>query len=165
MYKYILPDILIRAGSSKGTDGVFSTTFHELAHASHFKKVGSGYWIKYINYIITYGAYGDGHGANSGNCGIGEMWGNYFSAFLIRQEFKYTTPFHNDWFWFNEEEDWYNPGFLKFVDNISDVSISEIFGCLKSTTNTFSDLKNGLKLKTVNDEKVDQAFANYSDWP
>ncbi len=165
LLKFILPDVIIRSGASKGTDGVFSTTFHELGHASHFKKVGSGYWIKYINYIITYGAYGDGHGKNSGYCGVGEMWGNYFSAFLIRQEFKYTTPFHNDWFWFNEEEDWYNPGFLKFVDNISDVSISEIFGCLKSTTNTFSDLKYELKLKTVYDEKVDQAFSNYSDWP
>ncbi|AEM70149.1 hypothetical protein Murru_1105 [Allomuricauda ruestringensis DSM 13258] len=165
MCKYILPDIIIRAGASKGTDGVFSTTFHELAHASHFKKVGSGYWIKYINYIITYGAYGNGHGINSGNCGVGEMWGSYFSALLTRNEFKYTTSFNNDWLWFHEEEDWYNPGFLKEVDNISDVTTKEIFECLKSTTDTFTDLIAELKTKTTYDEKVNIAFTNYPDWP
>jgi len=159
MYKYILPDILIRAGSSKGTDGVFSTTFHELGHASHFKKVGSGYWIKYINYIITYGAYGDGHGINSGNCGIGEMWGNYFSAVLTDKEF----PSSNNYF--NKDEDWYNPGFLQDVDNLPDVSAKEIFECLKSTTDTFTDLIAELKTKTTYDEKVDNAFYSYPDWP
>lgn len=159
MYKYILPDILIRSGSSKGTDGVFSTTFHELGHASHFKKVGSGYWIKYINYIITYGAYGDGHGINSGNCGIGEMWGNYFSAVLTDKAF----PSSNNYF--NKDEDWYNPGFLQDVDNLPDVTTKEIFECLKSTTDTFTDLIAELKTKTTYDEKVDNAFYSYSDWP
>ena len=71
--RFVLPDIIIKANASQGTDGVYSNTFHELAHASHHKKVGSGYWIKYINYIITYGAYGDGHGHNSGYAGVGEM--------------------------------------------------------------------------------------------
>lgn len=28
---------------------------HELAHASHFNKVGSAYWANYINFIVTYG--------------------------------------------------------------------------------------------------------------
>lgn len=165
MYKYILPDILIRAGSSKGTDGVFSTTFHELAHASHFKKVGSGYWIKYINYIITYGAYGDGHGANSGNCGIGEMWGNYFSAVLSDREFPAPYTNHGSHDYLDENEDWYNPGFLQDVDNLSDVSTKEIFECLKSTTDTFTDLIAELKTKTTYDEKVDNAFYSYPDWP
>ncbi len=157
--KFILPDVIIRSGSSKGTDGVFSTTFHELGHASHFKKVGSGYWIKYINYIITYGAYGDGHGANSGNCGIGEMWGNYFSAVLTDKEF----PSSNNYF--NKDEDWYNPGFLEDVDNLPDVSTKEIFECLKSTKDTFTDLIAELKTKTTYDEKIDNAFYSYPDWP
>ena len=92
--KFILPDLIIRSGSSKGTDGVFSTAFHELAHASHFKKVGSGYWMKYINYILTYGAinndkspYGDGHGKNNGVCALGEAWANYFGYTLVFKEF------------------------------------------------------------------------------
>ena len=168
-FKFVLPDVIIGANADHGTDGVFATTFHELGHASHHKKVGSSYWIKYINYIITYGKssnpYGDGHGKNSGVCGIGEMWGNYFSALLIRDEFGYTTPFTSNWFWFVEEEDWYNPGFLKDVDNISDVTTLEIFSCLNSSTDTFSKLITQLKTKTINDGQVDNAFANYTDWP
>ncbi|MDC6362333.1 MULTISPECIES: hypothetical protein [Flavobacteriaceae] len=163
--KFILPDVIIRSGSSKGTDGVFSTTFHELAHASHFKKVGSGYWMKYINYIITYGAYGNGHGKNAGYCGVGEMWGNYLSAVLSDKEFPASYKNHGSHDYLDENEDWYNPGFLQDVDNIPDVTILEIFDCLKSTTDTFPDLIKELKLKTIYDEKVDVAFSKYSDWP
>lgn len=85
--RFVLPDIIIKANANQGTDGVFETTFHELAHASHFKKVGNGYWIKYINYIITYGAYGDGHGKNAGLCALGEAWGFHLGYFLTIQEF------------------------------------------------------------------------------
>ena len=75
--KFAQPDITIDAGysSSNDTDDVYQTTFHELGHASHMKKVGSSYWVKVINYIITYGAYGDGTGANAGYVGVAEMWG------------------------------------------------------------------------------------------
>lgn len=157
LIRFVLPDVIINANASNGTDGVTSVTFHELAHASHHKKVGSGYWIKYINYIITYGAYGDGHGKNSGVCGIGEMWGNYFGYVCSKAEFGYS--------YFNKGEDWYNPGFLLDVDNISDITTPEIFSCLNSSTNTFTKLISQLKTKTVNDEQVDNAFANYTDWP
>ena len=33
------------------------------------------YWSQYINYIITYGAYGDSSKKNAGFCGVGEMRG------------------------------------------------------------------------------------------
>lgn len=170
--KFVLPDVIIRAGASKGTSRVFSTTFHELSHASHFKKVGSGYWIRYINYIITYGLinknkrpYGDGHGKNAELCGIGEMWGNYFGAVLSDREFPAPYSDHGPHDYLDENEDWYNPGFLQDVDNIPDITTQEIFWSLKSTTDTFSDLKYELKLKTINNEQVDEAFSNYSDWP
>ncbi|MEX0361176.1 MAG: hypothetical protein AB3N10_09335, partial [Allomuricauda sp.] len=87
MLKFIQPDLIIRANANRGTDRVFATTFHELAHASHFKKVGSRYWIRYINYIISYGAYGNGSGKNHGICALGEAWGNHIEHFLVIQEF------------------------------------------------------------------------------
>jgi hypothetical protein len=164
-----LPDVIIKANSSQGTKRVFSLTFHELAHASHFKKVGSGYWTKYINYIITYGKingspYGDGSGYNSGICGVGEMWGNYLSAFFTKTEFGGTLTY-----WVNYDEyggeDWYNPGFLKLVDDISDISIADIFSCLSSDTDTFDKLIAKLKTKTIHDEQVDDAYSYYTDWP
>lgn len=85
--RLVIPDIIINANASNGTDGVTYLTFHELAHASHFKKVRSNYWVKYINYIITYGAYGDGSGKNAGICALGEAWAYHFGHFLTIQEF------------------------------------------------------------------------------
>ena len=168
----MLPDVVIKANASQGTDGVYSTTFHELAHASHHKKVGSGYWVKYINYIITYGAYGDGHGKNAGYAGVGEMWGNYFSAVCMDREFRVKRGFASNplLYLYDKDggyggEDWYNPGFLYYVNNIPDITIDEIFSCLHRNTNTFSALIKELKTKTEYDEQVDNAFANYTDWP
>lgn len=87
IFKFIQPDLIIASAPSQGTARIYSTTFHELAHASHFRQVGSNYWIKYINYIITYGAYGNGDGKNNGVCAVGEMWGFYYGDFLTLQHF------------------------------------------------------------------------------
>ena len=160
MIKFALPDFIIRAKSSLGNVNVYVVTFHELAHASHHNKAGNSYWVKYINYIITYGAYGDGTGNNAGVCGIGEMWGNYFGAVCRVREFG-----SGHWRPFGRDKDWYNPGFMRDVDNISDVSTAEVFSCLTSSTDTFGDLRNQLKTKTTNDVQVDNAWTNYTDWP
>lgn len=90
-FKFVLPDIIIKANSSQGTASVYETCFHELAHASHFKKVGGAFWIKYINYVSTYGwssAYGDGTGNNAGLCALGEAWGFHMGYRLTLEEFR-----------------------------------------------------------------------------
>jgi hypothetical protein len=87
-FKFVLPDIIIKANSSQGTAAVYETCFHELAHASHFKKVGCSFWIKYINYIVTYGAYGKGTGNNAGLCALSEAWGYHMGYRLTLEEFK-----------------------------------------------------------------------------
>lgn len=173
--KFVQPDITISVNQNAvGTDDVYNTTFHECGHASHWSKVGSSYWVKYINYIITYGSrdnpYGNGTGNNAGYCGVGEMWGNYIGSLLERQEFighspYSTTAFANNWNWFDESEDWYNPGFLKDVDNIADITTSEIFSCMSGSTNTITKMVEQLKTKTVNNAQIDNAYANYTDWP
>merc|ERR1711879_380514 len=124
---FVLPDLIISAKSSLGTAAVYQTTFHELGHASHFKQAGNNYWVKYINYIITYGAYGNGTGANAEYCGVGEMWGNYVGALFRREEKHSNVSMTSFWSWFDYYEDWYNPGFLRDVHNISDISVNEIF--------------------------------------
>ena len=159
--------MIIKANASQGTGGVYSTTFHELAHASHYRKVGSSYWIKYINYVITYGSfssspYGGGGGHNAEYCGIGEMWGNYFAAVCMNQEIPGSEGVE---LYLIKHRDWYNPGFLLDVDNISDITTAEIFSCLTSSTNTFDKLISQLKTKTEYDDKIDTAWNNYTDWP
>lgn len=172
LVKFVAPDIGISINTGNvNTSDVYRTVFHECAHASHWAKVGSYYWVQYINYILSYGSkenpYGSGSGANAGYCGVGEMWGNYIGSLFQRQYFNYGTSFTSDWWYFNEEEDWYNPGFLKDVDNISDVTTSEIYSCLTSTTNTISKLVKQLKTITNYDTQIDAAYnkAIYSDWP
>ncbi len=166
MVNYALPDIGISVNTSNvETSDVYRTVFHECAHSSHWVKAGSYYWVQYINYIITYGAYGNGTGVNAGYCGVGEMWGNYIGSLFQREYFNYGTSFSWDWWYFEEEEDWYNPGFLKEVDNISDITTSEIFDCLTSSTNTISKLVTQLKTKTDYDAQIDAAYTHYYDWP
>ncbi|MDX9848255.1 MAG: hypothetical protein RBT74_14830 [Tenuifilaceae bacterium] len=170
LLKFVQPDITISVNSSNvESEDVYNTTFHECAHASHWTKVGSYFWVQYINYIITYGnsnnPYSNGLGYNAGYCGVGEMWGNYIGALFQRYHFSYTTPYSLDWWWFDEDEDWYNPGFLKNVDNISDISTSEIFSCLSSNTNTILKLVEQLKTKTAYVEQINFAYGLYTDWP
>ena len=86
--RFISPDVIIEANSNQGTAEVYGSTFHELAHASHFEKVGSGYWTKYINYIITYGSYGNGTGHNVGICALGEAWAYHIGYQLTLAEFN-----------------------------------------------------------------------------
>ncbi len=165
---FLQPDLTISINNDyDNTDDVFGLVFHECGHASHWTEVGSSYWVKYINHIITYGAYGDGSEDNAGYCGVGEMWGNYYSAFLERDHFNYTTPFTMPWPWFDEDEDWFNPGFLREVDAISDVTTSEIFSCLTSSTTSIDKLVTTLKTKTEYGTQIDDAYNNpdYEDWP
>lgn len=160
--KLVQPDLVISASPNRGTAAIYAVTFHELAHASHQTQVGSSYWVKYINYIITYGSYGNGTGQNAGHCGIGEMWGNYFSAVCMNREIPNVSGVA---FYLIAGQFWFNPGFLLDVDNINDVTTAEIFSSLGSSTTTFPLLINQLKLKTTNDAAIDNAFANYTDWP
>lgn len=159
-----MPDIFILPNYTN-TNSCYSTVWHELAHASHYTKAGKTYWSNYITAVIANNGYGDGTGALDGYIGVGEMWGNYGSALCFREHLNYTTPFSSDWWWFVEEEKWFNPGFLKHVNGISDVETYEIFNCLTSTTNTISKLKTNLKSKTGYDTQVDDAYDLYTDWP
>ena len=92
--RFVLPDVIIKANASQGTDGVYSTTFHELAHASHYRKVGNTYWRKYIDKVIdnwvfhnSTAPYGTGRGNNHELVALGEMWGYHIGYFLTIQEF------------------------------------------------------------------------------
>jgi hypothetical protein len=87
------------------------------------------------------------------------MWGNYFGNYVCCMkcfdEAEHWKP----------KEDWYNPGFLLRVDNISDITTDEIFSCLTSSTYTFDKLKTQLKTKTSYDAQIDTEYSSYSDWP
>lgn len=45
------------------------------------------------------------------------------------------------------------------------MNTSIIFSCLRARVDTFSELRNELKQKTIHDEEIDNAWNEYDDWP
>jgi len=160
----VLPDIFI-AHDCTNTEETYSTLFHELSHASHYSKVGKPYWRNYIdgtviNSVLGNGTYGDGTGNLDGYIGVGEMWGNYFGNYVCCKNY-----FGSESGWYHNLH-WYNPGFLMLsLEYTGDLTISEIFLCLKSTTTDIDKLKTELKNNTNYDSQIDRAYGTYPDWP
>lgn len=135
IFSFLMPDITVGTTDSSSFESIFESVSHELSHSSHFQQVGSDYWTDYINYIITYGCYGDGTGYNHEVCGIGEMWG-YSMGYRIEYE-KYknnvfsTTGLVDGWI--------HKSVFLQLMDrNI--LTPKEIFDCLLPEIRTYDSL-------------------------
>ena len=131
---FLSPDITIGT-SGKSYKGIYEHVNHELAHASHFSEVGSGYWAKYVSFIMTYGAYGDGTGNNAVLCGIGEMWGDYIGVTRryegLGQSIPQKYPDTNN-YWFKPEVFW----------DLRNVNLdkNDIFSCLTRDVRTYDAL-------------------------
>jgi len=91
VFQWFLPDMIINfnRNSIENSNEFYETVFHELAHASHFNKVGAGFWDNYINYMVNEGSYGDGNGKDFGLVSISEAWGFHMGWYLTQQ--KYGT--------------------------------------------------------------------------
>ena len=88
------------------------------------------------------------------------MWGNYFGNYVCCKKY-----FGSESGWSNGLH-WYNPGFFKrSIEYTGDLTISEVFSCLKSTTTNIDKLKAELKNYTNYDSKIDRAYGTFEDWP
>ena len=52
LVEFFMPDITIGTKDLRTYKDIYSATCHELAHSSHFAKVGTDYWDAYIRYVI-----------------------------------------------------------------------------------------------------------------
>lgn len=106
LIKLFLPDITLGLEDIDEYSGIYSTVCHELAHASHFSKVGTDFWNSYILYVIgsyisTGGmTYGDGKGLNAGYCETGEMWAYYLSSKMYHERYGGEYPVFGSSYWF-----------------------------------------------------------------
>lgn len=165
--KFAQPDITISVPCDNNSVSsrnrfayVMELTFHECAHASHWSIVRSEYWVKYINYIITYGAYGNGTGANAGYCGVGEMWAYYFGYRLL------DTYFNQDFFYrpgnLDKISGWIPKYGLYHIERQAGYSPSQIFSCLKPYVTSITKLKNEMNTTVgINQPNVNQIFSSY----
>lgn len=109
LLRLFLPDITIGAKGSDEYREIYSSTCHELAHASHFTRVGKDYWDTYIRFIIesyiTSGGitYGDGTEDDAGYCEVGEMWAYFAESLMFKNRYGGNFPTFGNSHWFKPE--------------------------------------------------------------
>ena len=161
LLKHFLPDITLGVKYKNDYASLYSTACHELAHSSHFAQVGSGYWNKYIKYIlesyVTAGdAYGDGMSENAGYCGVGESWAYYLESMMYKERYGGAVPTFGNTYWFY-------PQIFRYLDDRG-LSRSDIFSVLEGNVTTKDELKSALirnfpQKKTV----IEQGFGRYGN--
>ena len=155
-----LPDVTIGVEGRDSYRDIYSCTCHELAHASHFSKVGTSYWDRYIKYIMTSYVktsgmtYGDGTGEDAGLCEVGEMWAYYLESKMYKDRYGGSFPSFGTSFWFY-------PQIFRYLDERG-FSSSDISSVLGPDVASRSDLKSALieeypHRRTV----VEQVFGRY----
>lgn len=161
LIKYFLPDITIGAKDKGDYASLYSTVCHELAHSSHFAKVGTGYWNKYIKYILenyvkTGNVYGDGLSADAGYCGVGESWAYYLESMMYKERYGGSVPTFGSSFWFY-------PQIFRYLDERG-LTRSDIFYVLEGNITTKSDLQSSL-IRTFPQKRtvIEQVFSRYGN--
>ena len=161
LLEYFMPDVTLGAKGKDTYESLYSVVCHELAHASHFAQVGTGYWNKYIRYIVeswikTGDAYGEGVDANAGYCEIGEMWAYYLESVMYKDRYGGSIPSFGTSFWFY-------PQIFRYLDERG-LARSDIFSVLAGNVISKSDLKTALiryypQKRTV----IEQVFSRYGN--
>ncbi len=161
--EFFLPDLTI---GSKGADSfkvLYSSVCHEMAHASHFSKVGTSYWDRYIMYIlesfITTGGmtYGNGTGEAAGHCEIGEMWAYYLESKIYKERYGGGFPTFGTSYWFY-------PQIFRYLDERG-IDASDIFSVLNKEVTSKEALKAALTKSFPEDRtSIDQVFSRYQVW-
>ena len=159
LIRIFLPDVTL---GTKEQDyaGIYSATSHELAHASHFQQVGTDYWDKYIEYVVTSFAskgrdpYGTGEGVNAGYCEVGEMWGYFMQESLKKDRYGGTMTYFGNQFWFK-------PDIFTYLYEHG-ISRGQIYRALGRQVCSSDDLKDELvKLYPDKEAMIEQTFKSY----
>ncbi len=158
--QFFMPDITIGTKLTTSYRTLYSTTCHELSHASHFAKVGVDYWNNYIAYILgsfirTSGiTYGDGTGDMAGYCEVGEMWAYYLESLIYKKRYGGDFPTFGT-------SHWFFPQIFRELNN-EGFTPSEIFSVLNPDVISKADLKNELSssypyMKSI----IEETFTKY----
>lgn len=159
LLEFFAPDLTLGLADKNDFQKIYSTTCHELAHASHFSKVGTAFWDRYIDYIMTsYAvsgeAYGDGLSDDAGYCAIGEMWAYFMEAKMFKDRYGGAFPSFGSSYWFK-------PQILRYLDERG-LDSSEIFTVLSESVTSVAKLKSSLiDAYPVMRNVIEQVFNRY----
>ena len=152
-------DLTLGLGDKHAYKDIYSTSCHELAHASHFSKAGTDFWNQYITYIMTSyvkngDPYGDGQGSGAGHCSVGEMWGYYMQSKMYKDRYGGSFPSFGISFWFK-------PQIFRYLDERG-LECTDIFKVLDASVTSRAQLKNALILAyPVMKDIIEQVFNRY----
>ena len=161
LIKLFAPDLTIGVKGHADYSSIYSSTMHELAHCSHYARVGNNYWDRYITYIgagfLTSGGetYGDGTGAWAGYCEVGEMWAYYLESKLYAERYGGSMPaFGTSW--------WFFPQIFRYLDQRG-FTRSELFAALVPEVYSRDALYNKLlELYPERSMIIQQVFTRYA---
>lgn len=161
LVQFFVPDITLGTKGRDSYASLYNATCHELAHASHFTRVGTGFWDRYILYIIESflmsggdTSYGDGTSEDAGYCEIGEMWAYYLESRMFKDRYGGNFPSYGTSYWFY-------PQIFRQLDERG-ITASDMFSVLDDGVTSKADLKSALV--TAFPEKkttVEQVFSKY----
>lgn len=156
----LLPDITLGTDGREDYASLYNVTCHELAHASHFTKVGKVFWNSYIRYIIESYVrsgemtYGDGSAAGAGYCEVGEMWAYYLESKMYKDRYGGNFPTFGN-------SHWFHPQIFRYLDERG-ISCSDIFSVLDADVNSKETLRTALSDAFPEKTSViEQVFSRY----
>lgn len=160
LIKLFLPDITLGLKGKSDYSKIYSETCHELAHASHFAKVGKKYWDNYIKYIISSFinsggiTYGDGTSDDAGYCEVGEMWGYFMQNAMFHDRYGGTmTSAGMSW--------WFKPQIFRYLEERG-LTRGQIFAAMGSEIHSRESLKSKLlELYPDQSSLIQQTFERY----
>ncbi|MCL2311084.1 MAG: hypothetical protein FWC41_01155 [Firmicutes bacterium] len=155
---FVLPDIFIIKDFTN-TKECYSTVFHEMAHASHYAKAGSGYWLNYIAGIVANLGYGNVNGTNAGYIGVGEMWGEYMEWRCMTNNTVLGYSFNN--VSIPGTSYWFKPRILYDLQMNCSLTPKQIYDCLESNVTNHAQLKAKLIQKYGNSSGINAVFASH----
>ena len=160
LVKFFLPDLTIGVKGADEYREIYSSTSHELAHSSHFMKVGKDYWNRYIRYIIesfiaSSGiTYGDGTESDAGYCEVGEMWAYYLESLIYKKRYGGDFPTFGNSYWFK-------PEIFRYLDSRG-VTCGEIFEVLDTEVSSAKSLEMALITEYPTKRSlIERAFDKY----
>ena len=160
LLRIFFPDITLGLRDADDYRDIYSLTCHELAHASHFAKVKTDYWNKYVKYIVKSffasggKTYGNGTGTGAGHCEVGEMWAYYLESLMFKERYGGDFPTFGNSMWFK-------PEILRYLHK-KGFTASNIFSTLDASSNSKDNLEKSLISKFPSkSSQIVQAFDKY----
>ena len=162
LVKMFMPDITLGVEDMDDYSSIYKTVCHELAHASHFSQVKTGYWNKYVEDIVTAfvtgGAttYGDGTESLAGYCEVGEMWAYFLESVMYKDRYGGNIPSFGTSFWFY-------PQIFRYL-NERGLGCSQLLKALTADVHSRNALQTRLcEICPEDRSMIDQVFGRYDE--